>query len=185
MSIILNRRRFGALLGAGALAGATLPLRRARAAETIYVLNWQGYGTDEAWALKAFTEKTGIEVKHDYFNSEEEMVTKLRTNPGAYDVVLVNSARIPQVQAEDLIEPLDLAAVPNAAGLAPTLRDHANIDHRRQALWRRLGVGHQRPGLRATRSKARQLLRPCRSGLRPAAWRCLTTPSPRSASARC
>ncbi|WP_306770213.1 hypothetical protein [Mycobacterium sp. KBS0706] len=41
MSVILNRRRFGALLGAGAL-----PLRRARAAETIYVE--QGSGTDKA-----------------------------------------------------------------------------------------------------------------------------------------
>jgi hypothetical protein len=34
MSVTFARRRFSALLGAGALAGA-LPLRRARAAETI------------------------------------------------------------------------------------------------------------------------------------------------------
>ena len=56
------------------------------AAESIRVLNWQGYGTDEAWAVEIFTERTGIEVEHDYFNSEQEMLTKLRTNPGAYDV---------------------------------------------------------------------------------------------------
>jgi spermidine/putrescine transport system substrate-binding protein len=62
MSFTLDRRRFGALLGAGVVAGTVgLPLRRAQAADTIYVLNWQGYGTDEAWALKAFTEKTGID----------------------------------------------------------------------------------------------------------------------------
>jgi spermidine/putrescine transport system substrate-binding protein len=129
MSFTLDRRRFGALLGAGVVAGTVgLPLRRAQAADTIYVLNWQGYGTDEAWALKAFTEKTGITVKHDYFNSEEEMLTKLRTNPGTYDVVLINSARTLQAQAEDLLEPIDLSKVANAKDLSPQLRDHANFN---------------------------------------------------------
>jgi spermidine/putrescine transport system substrate-binding protein len=62
----------------------------------IRVLNWKGYGTDEAWAVAAFEEATGHTVVHDYFNSEQEMLTKLRTNPGAYDVVLINSAFTPQ-----------------------------------------------------------------------------------------
>ena len=26
-------------------------------------------------------------MAHDYYNSEPEMITKLRTNPGGYDVV--------------------------------------------------------------------------------------------------
>ena len=29
------------------------------------MLNWQGYGTDEAWSLELFTEKTGIDVVHE------------------------------------------------------------------------------------------------------------------------
>ena len=128
MSFTLDRRRFGALLGAGVVAGTVgLPLRRARAADTIYVLNWQGYGTDEAWALKAFTEKTGIEVVHDYFSSEPEMLTKLRTNPGVYDVVLINSARSQQAASEGLISPIDFSKVPNATGLSPELKNHANL----------------------------------------------------------
>ncbi len=129
MPIFITRRRFcGALLASVAVFvahGAVAPM--ARAASEITVLNWQGYGTDEAWALKAFTEKTGIEVKHDYFNSEEEMVTKLRLNPGVYDVVVVNTARTQQLVAEDLLEPITLADVSNAPGLAPALRDHSNL----------------------------------------------------------
>ena len=101
--------------------------RPARAAETITVLNWQGYGTDEVWALKLFTQKTGIEVKHDYFNSEEEMLTKLRTNRGVYDVVLVNSARTTQAAGEGLLAPIDLGKLPNAATLSPALRDSPNF----------------------------------------------------------
>jgi spermidine/putrescine transport system substrate-binding protein len=127
--ITTTRRQTLALLGSGALAaaGSSLLPRTARAAGKITVLNWQGYGTDEAWALKAFKEKTGIEVVHDYFSSEPEMLTKLRTNPGAYDVVLINSARSQQAAGENLIVPIDFSKVPNAAGLSPELKNHANI----------------------------------------------------------
>lgn len=125
MPIVTHRRDLLAGLGAGALALSLAP--PARAAGTITVLNWQGYGTDEAWAVEAFTGRTGVEVIHDYFNAEAEMVTKLRTNPGVYDVVLINSARISQVAAEGLIDPADLAALPHAAGLTPGLRDHPNL----------------------------------------------------------
>ncbi|MFV0386918.1 ABC transporter substrate-binding protein [Paracoccus sp. (in: a-proteobacteria)] len=122
-----TRRHFLASAGAvAAAASLTLPTR-ARAATTITVLNWQGYGTDEAWALKKFTENTGIEVVHDYFSSEAEMLTKLRTNPGVYDVVLINSARTRQAASEELLLAIDLAQVPNAAALSPELREHPNL----------------------------------------------------------
>ncbi|MGF1623322.1 MAG: PotD/PotF family extracellular solute-binding protein [Alphaproteobacteria bacterium] len=129
MTVRFNRRTFNTLLGStlgAGLAAGTLP-RRAAAAGEITVLNWKGYGTDEAFALEAFTAATGIAVRHDYFNSEPEMLTKLRTNPGAYDVVLVNSARTAQAQAEGLIEAIDYAAVPNAADVPDAIRSHANL----------------------------------------------------------
>ena len=78
-------------------------VRGLAAAAEIRVLNWQGYGTDEACAVEAFEKKTGNKVVHDYFTSEQEMLTKLRTNPGAYDVVLINSAFTGQAKAEGLI----------------------------------------------------------------------------------
>ena len=89
----------------------------------IHVLNWQGYGTDEAWALDAFTKATGITVVHDYFNSEQEMLTKLRTSPGAYDVVLINSAYTQQAADEGLIQPIDTSKISNFKDLSPGLRD--------------------------------------------------------------
>ena len=125
MTYRITRRHFTAL-GAAAVAGLWARPGSAQAKE-ITVLNWKGYGTDEAFALKAFAEQTGITVKHDYFNSEPEMLTKLRTNPGAYDVVLINSARTQQAQAEGLIDPVDLATIANAKDLASALKDHANL----------------------------------------------------------
>ena len=112
--------------GLGLAAGLALAAGQAAAAE-IRVLNWQGYGTDETWALEAFTAETGVEVVHDYFNSEQEMLTKLRTNPGAYDVVLINSAFTRQAAEEGLIQPIDTAGMKNVADLSPNMRDNVNL----------------------------------------------------------
>ena len=104
--MLTRRSLFGAAtaagLGAAALAvgiGA-FSLDAQAASKEIRVLNWQGYGTDEAWALKMFEAKTGYKVVHDYFTSEQEMLTKLRTAPGTYDVVLMNSTYVPQAIKE-------------------------------------------------------------------------------------
>jgi spermidine/putrescine transport system substrate-binding protein len=126
MTTDISRRVFATLLTSG--LALLLAAGRARAATTdITVLNWKGYGTDESFALKEFAAATGITVKHDYFNSEPEMLTKLMTNPGVYDVVLINSARTQQAQSAGLIDPIDLAVLPNAKDLAPALRDHPNL----------------------------------------------------------
>lgn len=123
-----SRRAFGAAFVAGtallALAGT------AHAEGTIRVLNWQGYGTDEAWAVELFEQKTGIKVEHDYFNSEQEMLTKLRTSPGTYDVVLINSSFTGDAAAEGLIQPIDTSKIGNWGALTPAYRDNAmlNID---------------------------------------------------------
>jgi spermidine/putrescine transport system substrate-binding protein len=100
-----------------------LPGWNSAGADEIRVLNWQGYGTDEPWALEIFKEKTGLDVVHDNFNSEQEMLTKLRTNPGVYDVVLINSSFTRQAIEEELIQPIDTGKISHFADLAPRLRD--------------------------------------------------------------
>jgi spermidine/putrescine transport system substrate-binding protein len=117
-----------ALIGLSAAIGASPP--PAAAAGELHVLNWQGYGTDEAWALKMFEERTGLKVVHDYFNSEQEMLTKLRTSPGTYDVVLINNTFTEQAAKEGLLQPIDPSKITNFADLTPELRDSPrfNID---------------------------------------------------------
>jgi spermidine/putrescine transport system substrate-binding protein len=110
---------------AASTAGLALPARAAGG--KITVLNWKGYGTDEAWSLKAFQDATGIEVVHDYFSSEAEELTKLRTNPGAYDVVLLNSARVSTAATEGLIVPADLSKIANSADVNPDLLANPNF----------------------------------------------------------
>jgi spermidine/putrescine transport system substrate-binding protein len=125
----MKRRQF--LIGSSAAlaltAVSTMP-RRAAAAGELRVLNWQGYGTDEAWAVEQFSKDHGAKVTHDYFNSEQEMLTKLRTSPGTYDVVLINSTFTGQAQSEKLIQPIDTSKISNFKDLNPTFRDHPYLN---------------------------------------------------------
>lgn len=109
-------------------ASALALLAGMASADEIRVLNWQGYGTDIPWALEEFTKATGHTVVNEYFTSEQEMLTKLRTNPGAYDVVMINSAYLPQAQAEGLIGPIDTAALKNLPDLDPALTGNAELN---------------------------------------------------------
>src|SRR5262245_27097478 len=115
------------LFGAASLAVGSTP---ASAAGELHVLNWQGYGTDEAWAVKLFEEKHGVKVVHDYFTSEQEMLTKLRTSPGVYDVVLINSTYTAQAAKEGLVHAIEPAKIPHWDDLMPQLRDSPllNVD---------------------------------------------------------
>jgi len=122
----MNRRHLilsaAALLAGTALMGA--PMRSALAADgEIRVLNWNGYGTDEKFAVAKFKEMTGITVVHDYYTSEQEMLTKMRTSPGAYDVVVVGTPFLPAAREEGLIEPIDTAKIANLADVSPQFKD--------------------------------------------------------------
>lgn len=87
----------------------------------LHILNWQGYGSDEPWALEMFKEKYGVEIIHDYYNSNEELLTKLRTSPGTYDAVLIGNTWGWQAIEEGLLQPIDVGALSNYKDLSKKL----------------------------------------------------------------
>ncbi len=89
----------------------------------LHILNWQGYGSDEPWALQAFQDKYGVEIVHDYYNSNEELLTKLRTSPGTYDAVLIGNTWGWQAIEENLLEPVETDRLSNFADLSQSLLD--------------------------------------------------------------
>ncbi|WP_318530251.1 extracellular solute-binding protein [Rhizobium sp. TRM95796] len=95
----------------------------------VHVLNWKGYGADEPWAIEAFEKATGHKVINDFFNSEQEMLTKLRTNPGLYDVVMINAAFNDQAFAEGLIQPIDVSKIANYADLGEEKAKSPMLNH--------------------------------------------------------
>lgn len=128
----VSRRHFVAGASALCVGMGLSPFisRRAQASTEVKVLNWQGYGTDEAWALEAFKKATGLDVVHEYYNSESEMITKLQTNPGAYDVIVTNCAWNGRASELGVIQPIDTAQIGHFADLNPAFRDSnlLNVD---------------------------------------------------------
>jgi len=123
MTTLTRRTLVSALAVAAGLPLCLAASTAFAAGNELHVLNWQGYGTDEKWALEMFEKKTGIKVVHDYFNSEQEMLTKLRTAPGTYDVVLMNNIYVMDAAKEGLIQAIDEKKITNFADLSPALRD--------------------------------------------------------------
>lgn len=87
----------------------------------LHIINWQGYGSDEPWALEMFKEKYGVEIIHDYYNSNEELLTKLRTSPGTYDGVLIGNTWGTTAIQEGLLQPIDVDALSNYKDLSSQL----------------------------------------------------------------
>jgi spermidine/putrescine transport system substrate-binding protein len=110
---------------AAALAAAVLAFGAsvAEAQQEVHVLNWEGWGTNQPFAIEAFEAATGYKVVHDYFTSFPEMFTKLRTNPGYYDVVVINSSYTCQAAGEQLIEEVDSSKLANFGELFVALRE--------------------------------------------------------------
>lgn len=125
------------MIAATALAFAA----QSAAADEIRVLNWQGYGTDIGWSLEAFQAATGHTVVHEYFNSEQEMLTKLRTNPGAYDVVMINAAFTEQAKTEGLIAPIDVTTIANFADITPAFATDSKLVYEDQVYGRAMDMG--------------------------------------------
>ena len=124
-----NRSRIGKLGASMALIGWFGLQAGAAIAVEVRVINWKGWGTDEAWAVAEFEKETGYTVVHDYISSFPEVFAKLRTNPGYYDVVVLNAAFTLQAAEEGLIQPIDTSLLTNYADLYPDMRDSPQLNN--------------------------------------------------------
>lgn len=93
---------------------------------TITVFNWGQYiadGTDDSLdVIEEFTARTGIKVNYVTFDSNETMYTKLKTGGSSYDVIIPSDYMVARLIAEDMLEPLDYANIPNAQNIDASFR---------------------------------------------------------------
>ena len=87
--------------------------------KTLVVVNWKDYGSDKAEVVKQFEDKYNCKVVHIYMSSEEELLTKLRTDGvGKIDVVLPNASILPVAEKENLLAPIDTGKLENYQHIA-------------------------------------------------------------------
>lgn len=126
----ISRRHFLGATGLGtamvALGGAVPGLIPAPAyaakglGKKISIATWPNYHNPEN--LAAFTTATGVAVEVNVFGSNEEMLAKLQAGGSGWSVFIPTNYTISTYKQLGLIEPLDLAKLPNYVAAAQDQR---------------------------------------------------------------
>jgi spermidine/putrescine transport system substrate-binding protein len=125
----LSRRNFAkGLAGAGALAAAGLPTRRAEAKTTITWMGWQGYETPITSG--SFLADNDIDFQPTFIASNEEIITKLQAGGvGNTDLITMYFGYLPLMAEGGLLEPVDVARITPFADLVPQFTSQEAIKH--------------------------------------------------------
>ena len=100
------------------LVAALLPAV-AVADEVVNIYNWEDYICEDT--LDIFYEETGIRVNMMNFTTNEDMMVQVRNSPASFDVVFPSDYCVERLIAEDLLEEIDFANVPNLQYIDPNL----------------------------------------------------------------
>ncbi|MEM9481151.1 MAG: spermidine/putrescine ABC transporter substrate-binding protein, partial [Verrucomicrobiota bacterium] len=90
---------------------------QANEAKQVVLYSWDEYFNEELFT--EFEERTGIEVIYETFEDSEEMQERLKSSPGAYDVVVVDEVTTAQLMEKRLLTSLDRTRLTNFQNLAP------------------------------------------------------------------
>lgn len=81
------------------------------------VFTWTYYIPDEV--VEAFEDATGIRVNYASMLGNEDVVPKLSTSPGAYDLIVCSDYIIAELAGLGLLDPIDVSALPNYKNVNP------------------------------------------------------------------
>jgi spermidine/putrescine transport system substrate-binding protein len=102
----------------GAASPEASPRLSGEIEDELVIYNWAAYLNPKS--VKAFEEEFGVKVRAtDFYESNEEMIAKLRGGAGGYDLVAPTGGYIESMAEEGLLMPLDLSRIPNLANLDP------------------------------------------------------------------
>ena len=87
-----------------------LPLP-ARAADTLYLYNWNNYISDET--VKRFEAHCNCRLKQDYYSDNEEMLAKLEAGAVGYDLLVPTGNAVESLIRRKALRELDKAQLPN------------------------------------------------------------------------
>jgi len=90
-------------------------------ADTIYMLNWSDYIDPEAVA--GFEAEYGVRVQIDYYANMDELLAKIQSSPGVYDLMITSDYMLEVMIELDLLDELDYAKIPNVENIIPYFRD--------------------------------------------------------------
>lgn len=113
---LLNRRHALQLVGAGSLLATGSVRRTALAAAEIGWLTWENLASDDY--MGPFLEQSGVAIQKGFIGSDDEQFAMVRAGGGSdWDLLTPGLDKVELYIGSDLLQPLDLASIPNAAAL--------------------------------------------------------------------
>ena len=113
-----------------AVGMASVGAAKTEAAETektkLYVVNWKDYASDDEELMAAFEEEYNCEIVNTYMESEETLLTMLKTaGEGEIDVCLPNCTILTAAINEGLLKPIDTSKLSNFDQLYDRFKNQA------------------------------------------------------------
>ena len=126
-----------ALAASGAMAQDT----------TLHIYNWSDYIAEGT--IAAFTERTGIQVVYDVYDSNDVLEARLLAGQSGYDIVVPTSDYLQRQLEVGIYQPLNRDLLPNWGNMDPVLMEAAagydpGNTHSVIYLWGTTGIGFNR-----------------------------------------
>lgn len=109
--------------------------------DTLTIFNWGEYIDPDL--IAKFEEETGIKVIYETFDSNEALLTKLKSGSTSYDIVVPSDYMIKKMTDLDLLQKLDRSKIENFDNLNPRLINLSfdpNNDYSIPYFWGTLGI---------------------------------------------
>ncbi len=103
------------------LGGLLLAILPARAADVLYLYNWNNYISEET--VRRFEAHCRCELKQDYYSDNEEMLAKLEAGAVGYDLLVPTGNAVESLVRREALRPLDKSKLPHLSNLKPEFLD--------------------------------------------------------------
>lgn len=111
--------------------------------QTLNVYNWSTYVADDT--ISNFEAACGVTVVYDTYESNEALLARLRGGNPGYDIAVPTDHMVANLIGLGLLEPIDLAHIPNFANVTEDLKDQAFDPGNQYSVpyqWGTIGVGY-------------------------------------------
>ena len=83
--------------------------------QSVTIYTWEDYFSPEV--LTDFTQTTGIDVNVESFEDSDGIESDIRSNPGKYDIIVMDGDTVDKLRELQLLHPLNHAALPHFSNL--------------------------------------------------------------------
>ncbi|WP_298603635.1 PotD/PotF family extracellular solute-binding protein [uncultured Sphingorhabdus sp.] len=115
------------------------------AEQSLTLYNWDTYIGETT--LEDFKEISGIHVEQLLFETNDELLRKMRASPSRYDVIVPSHDFAERMIKEKLLYPLESSLIPNLSNIDPVFRNPSYDPHNRFTVpytFLALGVGYRK-----------------------------------------